>query len=79
MTNEITENILAFIFGGKDVEWDLSVERQVSVQAMKVYKSLIEFKDDLFEDIDNVNIITTDKTSIPIVTASQFIEEIGDI
>lgn len=44
-----------------------------------MYKSLIEFKDDLFEDIDNVNIITTDKTSIPIVTASQFIEEIGDI
>ena len=45
---------------------------EVSVQAMKVYKSLMEFKDDLFEDVDNVNIISTEgKVELNVVCSDQ--------
>ena len=45
---------------------------EVSVQAMKVYKSLMEFKDDLFEDVDNVNIISTEgKIELNVVCSDQ--------
>lgn len=45
---------------------------EVSVQAMKVYKSLMEFKDDLLEDVDNVNIISTDgKVELNVVCSDQ--------
>lgn len=45
---------------------------EISVQAMKVYKSLIEFKEDLFEDIDNVNIVSTEgKMVLNVVCSDQ--------
>ena len=48
----------------------INADGEISVQAMKVYKSLIEFKDDLFEDIDSVNIISTEGKMILNVVCS---------
>lgn len=50
----------------------ISADGEVSVQAMKVYKSLIEFKDDLFEDVGNVSIISTEgKIELNVVCSDQ--------
>lgn len=47
-------------------------EGEISVQAMKVYKSLMEFKDDLFEDINNVTIVSTEgKVELNVVCSDQ--------
>lgn len=48
----------------------INADGEISVQAMKVYKSLIEFKDDLLEDIDSVNIISTEGKMILNVVCS---------
>lgn len=50
----------------------IMAEGEISVQAMKVYKSLMEFKEDLFEDIDNVNIISIEgKLELNVVCSDQ--------
>lgn len=47
-------------------------ENGVSIQSMKIYKSLMEYKNDLFEDINNVNIVSTEgKIELNVVCSDQ--------